>query len=415
MANITFYLKSENPDKKGLVSILIQITHNYKRVRLSSGEKVKPTHWNKKKQRIFENKDENHKIEYIRINKFLDETESKFKNVVSQAKLKDIELNESFLKNNLFKADVKTSKEFWTAFDEYIETAKPNKAPRTVETYCTAKSWLKKFEKAMNYNINFSDIDLPFFDKLKEFAFVKNCYSDNTFTKMIKILKSFLVWAEERDLYNKKVHKKFKHVQRDREVIYLTIDELMRLYNFDFTEKRYRITRDLYCFGCFTGLRISDIRQIGRENIRDGQIFKTIQKTQRQEVIPLNKYALDILVKYESLSTPLPYMKSDTINENLEHCCKMAGIDSLVTLTKFSGSSKIENIQPKYKFITYHTARKTFVTNCLVLGMNVKTIKNITGHKLDSTFDKYLKISEEYKRVELDNAWNKIEINTPEK
>ena len=40
--------------------------------------------------------------------------------------------------------------------------------------------------------------------------------------------------------------------------------------------------------------------------------------------------------------------------------------------------------------------------------MNVKTIKDITGHKKDSTFNKYLKIAEDFKKAEMDNTWNKV-------
>jgi hypothetical protein len=40
--------------------------------------------------------------------------------------------------------------------------------------------------------------------------------------------------------------------------------------------------------------------------------------------------------------------------------------------------------------------------------MNVKTIKGITGHKKDSVFNKYLKIAEDFKNVEMENTWNKL-------
>ncbi len=58
--------------------------------------------------------------------------------------------------------------------------------------------------------------------------------------------------------------------------------------------------------------------------------------------------------------------------------------------------------------ITNHTERKTFITNSIVLGMNTKTIKDITGHKKDSVFNKYVKISEEFKKLEMDRTWDNI-------
>ncbi len=43
-----------------------------------------------------------------------------------------------------------------------------------------------------------------------------------------------------------------------------------------------------------------------------------------------------------------------------------------------------------------------------MLGMNTKTIKEITGHKKDSVFNKYVKISEEFKKLEMERTWNSI-------
>ncbi|MCX6249802.1 MAG: hypothetical protein NTX61_03525 [Bacteroidetes bacterium] len=71
-----------------------------------------------------------------------------------------------------------------------------------------------------------------------------------------------------------------------------------------------------------------------------------------------------------------------------------------------------EHSEPKWKLITNHTARKTFITNSIVLGMNTKTIKDITGHKKDSVFNKYVKISEEFKKLEMERTWDNIQTIT---
>jgi site-specific recombinase XerD len=81
----------------------------------------------------------------------------------------------------------------------------------------------------------------------------------------------------------------------------------MTLYNFEFESPKRARERDLICFICFTGIRVSDLKNLTKENIRDGQIFKTIVKTHKTEVIPLNQYARFILSKYEHLENfPLP-------------------------------------------------------------------------------------------------------------
>jgi hypothetical protein len=72
------------------------------------------------------------------------------------------------------------------------------------------------------------------------------------------------------------------------------------------------------------------------------------------------------------------------------------------------GQKRIDKTLPKYKLITSHTARKTFVTNSLILGMKEMVVRNITGHKKEDSFRKYVKIADDHKQKEMDNTWNKL-------
>ena len=42
--------------------------------------------------------------------------------------------------------------------------------------------------------------------------------------------------------------------------------------------------------------------------------------------------------------------------------------------------------------------------------MNTKTIKDITGHKKDSVFNTYVKISEDFKKLEMERTWDSISM-----
>ena len=63
----------------------------------------------------------------------------------------------------------------------------------------------------------------------------------------------------------------------------------------------------------------------------------------------------------------------------------------------------------KHDLITSHTARKTFVTNSLVLGMKEMVVRNITGHKDEASFKRYVDIAEDFKQKEMDNTWNLVQ------
>ena len=77
-----------------------------------------------------------------------------------------------------------------------------------------------------------------------------------------------MTWAFERNYHTNIEYKKFKARERDIEVIYLTMNELLKLYNYNFEKTRLNRVRDVYCFGCFTGLRFSDL------NLKPSNIFE---------------------------------------------------------------------------------------------------------------------------------------------
>lgn len=182
----------------------------------------------------------------------------------------------------------------------------------------------------------------------------------------------------------------------------------MLLYNYNFEQSRHIKARDIYCFGCFTGLRISDILNLKREHIKDDEIHKTIVKTRRTDIIPLNQFAKQILKKYEFEESPLPKISSQKLNDYIKECCRKAEIKTLINNVTFIGGKPKEQSFPKCELITTHTARKTFLTNSIILGMNYMAARGISGHKKDKDFNRYVKIAEDFKQKEMQKTWDNI-------
>lgn len=201
----------------------------------------------------------------------------------------------------------------------------------------------------------------------------------NYFAKVIKVLKSFLNWALEKEYNTNREFEKFKAAEHDIDIVFLTFEELMNLYNYQFESDRLSQARDFYCMGCFTGLRFSDLSKLHLANISEDHVILSIQKTKTQNhAIKLNKYAKAILGKYKgTIYEPLPIISSQKFNEYIKECCELAKITQPFTIHWFVGNKKKTLTQPKYKFITSHTARKTFITNSLLLGMEPKAIKKL--------------------------------------
>ncbi len=142
---------------------------------------------------------------------------------------------------------------------------------------------------------------------------------------------------------------------------FLTIDEVKRLAN---TENNNTIIKQAFLFACFTGLRISDIKNLLWENIveRNGSCFLSIviQKTREPLTIKLNKQAVKWLPakegRKEVFDLPLYY---SVINNNLKQWAKKAGIK---------------------KDLCFHMSRHTFATMELTLGADLYVVSKLLGH-----------------------------------
>ena len=84
------------------------------------------------------------------------------------------------------------------------------------------------------------------------------------------------------------------------------------------------------------------------------------------------------------------------------------GIDTPVNTTRYIGQRRVDKVQPKHELITSHTAKKTFITNSLFLGMKEMVVRNITGNIDEKSFKRYVEIAEDFKKQEMDNTWNKL-------
>lgn len=258
------------------------------------------------------------------------------------------------------------------------------------------------------YSLSFDSINKKFEEKFMDYCFIEKQTLNNYYGKLVSILKTFMQWSYEREYHNNLDFKKFKRIEDEIEVIFLSFEELMLLYNYKFDNKALDRSRDFYCFGCFTGLRFSDINNLSNATIYDDKIVLNLIKTKTtNHQINLNDFSKAILKKYEdSLYSPLPKISSQKLNKNIQRCCEIIGLNQDITLTRFIGSRRINQKFKKFELITSHTARKTFITNSLILGINERVIRSITNSKDEKSFKRYVKVTQEFAQNEM-NKWNK--------
>jgi integrase len=409
---VSFNLRKDKIDKQGLMPVRMVVAHNGIRIRkVVSNVKVKEKDWIKKTQRVkspLKSEEYNYHIEF---NKIIEDLDIKIKEIFRFILLNNINPTQDYLLKKIESSDeVHLTFDFMTCFQEFIDKNKSIKAERTIKSYVTTKNYIQDYVDYFDALLNFEDVDFNFFEKFRIYSFDIKKAKNNYFSKLIGVLKTFMNWAYEKEYHSNLGFKKFKVKEDDTEVIYLTMEELMHLYKFEFDSDRLNHVRDVYCFGCFTGLRFSDIKLLRTPNVFEDHLLLNIVKTKTiGHKVPLNIYSKSILEKYkDTIYEPLPVISSQKFNKYIKECCQEVEINTPTTITRYIGQKRIDKVVPKYEIITSHTARKTFVTNSLVLGMKEMIVRNITGHKKEETFRRYVKIAEDFKKQEMDNTWNKI-------
>ncbi|GAB3514968.1 site-specific integrase [Emticicia fontis] len=270
---------------------------------------------------------------------------------------------------------------------------------RTIKRYRTTQSILKDFAKLYKRTIDFSTIDIDFYKDFNSYMAKVKDYAPATMGKHVSTLKTFLREATENGINTnlKFQSKAFKVVETESESIALSEKELKELYLLDLSKNiRLDKVRDLFIIGANTGLRFSDFTDIKPDNIKkDGKDFVVdiIQyKTKNQVIVPLNKIALEILKKYNNQLPPA--ITNQKFNEYIKEIAQMVEIlhdPQTRAITK--GGKQFEETVPKWQLVSSHTARRSFATNAYERGTPPISLMQITGHKTEKSFLKYIKTS----------------------
>jgi len=298
--------------------------------------------------------------------------------------------------------------DFYNRFEEFLQSRTRSISILTSKKFTTLKKRLIEFEKEKRYKITFDSIDLVFYDKFKDFLLsqkIKRSEEDETgllndsISKYFATLKTFMQWSLDRNYHANTMfkHNQFSAKKKSKnEIVTLTEEELMRIYNLDLSATPYREkVRDLFCFAAFTGQRWSDIEQFRKEDVRDGWWIFESKKTKETMRIPFVGFTLPALQILKKYNFDLPVLIQQTFNKEIKKIGEKAEITEPVTLYRYSGSKKISISKAKYKFIASHMARRSCVTILLQRGVPATTVMKLTGHKDLKTLMRYENTSED--------------------
>ena len=397
---VRFNLKKEKDKTKNLQIFLI-FNFDGRRLRFYTGKRIDLKKWDKSKQRVISQYQES-----TTTNDYLSELARYVTKKYTDAKILGKNPTIEYLRDKLNTRAKNKSSSFFGFIEEYIESAKGEKTVGTIKKYNNVLNHLTSFSEKAKYTLDFESIDLKFEEKFRKYQYAKGL-TNNTVSKNIKIVKFFMNMAIDKGLTNNYEFKKFKTPSSDGEIVFLSWKELMHLINLDLENEKLDKVRDMFCFGCFTGLRFSDIQNLRQDNIQDEMIEITTIKTKTKAIIPLNKYSKMIYEKYRDGNKEylFPRISNQKMNEYLKVVGKEAEFEDKIELVHYRGSERISESFLKHELLTTHIARKTFITNALERGMRTEVLMDITTHKTHDVFKRYYKIIDEHKRKEMLNVF----------
>lgn len=292
----------------------------------------------------------------------------------------------------------------------YIPRYKGVRGIDTLKIYHTVLHKLREFELHKRYRYTFDNINIDFYNQFQEW-FYSQGFSRNYFGNVVKVIKQIY---KEAKVYDKlhtgsgTEHRDFIAPKDTADAVYLTTDELEKIYNFpitpesvqnpdnlisgDWMDKKIaalKRARGLFLIGCYTGLRVSDFSRLSEAHVGKYITIKT-QKTGTPVIIPIHPVVRDIISGGFDLTDTISDQK---LNGQIKELCRLAGITEEVMVNKNVGGRNIEIVTPKYKLVSSHTARRSFATNAYKAGVPTIAIMKITGHTKESTFLKYIKVS----------------------
>lgn len=185
------------------------------------------------------------------------------------------------------------------------------------------------------------------------------------------------------------------YIFRDDEVdmIFLTMADITRIYYFKGLTRHQEEIRDYFIVGCMTGLRYSDYSRLTADNFVDGKISIRTKKTKTPVLVPMHHFVKEIIQKYDGGLPPSRCIQY--FNQAIKKICKRIGFTEKIPYERRIGMEFVRTMRPKYTLISSHTARRSAATNMFLANIPTFRIMLLTGHKTESAFFRYIRITRE--------------------
>ncbi len=423
-ANIEILKEAKDPSLNEILrtprQVFLTVSGWGQRIQIYTKKRVSQYEWDKKEQLIDCRRN---KVDSDELNDFLlkfkqavkkrnsaNENEGKITNIVELRQIMEEVRPHESLKAS---ASITFEDHFKTFLSEHKTSEGHSKKGRTVQKYNTLNTHLIKYAKSKKTPLRLEMMDAAFLTSFKNHLVTTENLGDNTVAKYIKAFKTFIRFYINRGLIKAFNYTDVKSVEKEGEIYIISLKQLIELQNYKLENKRLEHCQDVFCFQCWTGQRYSDIEAIRFEDLKVNEKgekiwdFYTV-KTGDNIKVPITEYAEMILKKYEGSDKPLPVISNQKQNEYLKELGKIvseddgdkkkiSGFGDNAKAIEFHDGVRSESYLPFYKMLTTHVARKSYITNSLIIGVPERVVKEVSGHKSEKDFRRYVNLANTYK------------------
>lgn len=272
---------------------------------------------------------------------------------------------------------------FWEYFEEWANRD------------CTQKRQKKlcynNIARFMGKNFSWDDVDTAFHFRLVQ-RMQEADFGINYQWKTVSQLKTVMNEGYKLKYHRNTEFQFFKTRREDPDTVYLTKEEVERLWEYKPKGELDRKARDLFLLGVYSCARFSDYSRLSLDMIHDGVIRFTQVKTSSSVMVPASPRLLSIL---ERNGGAAPHIAQQHLNDWIKRVCKAVGINEKVEVTSSNGLRHKTEIKAKYELVSSHTARRTGITLLYMTGIPLQQVMLISGHKDQDSIRHYLRLTKE--------------------